>query len=192
MDEQKAAEVLRNVDLRTRRMEQILPDLPTRDEVRSIIDESIKTAVAPLATKEELAGAVAKLATKEELADAVAKLATKEELADAVAKLATKEELAAAIEPLATRAELHEVRDELRRHMDVWAERIQDQVQMVAEAYLALDARDARQHADVMEDLRRLAKTDARQHADVMKDLAKLHARLTKVERKAPRKRRAS
>ena len=37
MDEQRAAEVLRNIDARTRRIEQILPDLPTRQEMREAI-----------------------------------------------------------------------------------------------------------------------------------------------------------
>jgi hypothetical protein len=116
MDQQQAAEVLRNLDLRTRRMEQILPDLPTRQEMREAIDSSIKAAVAPLATREELhdaiQAAVAPLATRDEMHEAiqaaVAPLATRQELREAVAPLATRQELREAIAPLATRQELRE------------------------------------------------------------------------------------
>src|SRR5512141_1995052 len=71
MDQQQAAEVLRNLDLRTRRMEQILPDLPTREEMRSVVEEAIEKAVAPLATNARLDAAVAGLATNERLDAAV-------------------------------------------------------------------------------------------------------------------------
>lgn len=57
-----------NVDQRLARIEQILPTLATKEDLK------------PLATKEELREAVAGLATKEELREAVAGLATKEEL----------------------------------------------------------------------------------------------------------------
>lgn len=144
MDQQQAAEVLRNLDLRTRRMEQILPDLPSRREVREAIDASIQAAVAKLATREELQQGLQRTA------------------------------------------------EELCRHMDVWAERIHDEVRLVAESNLALDERDARQHMDALEQLRRVSKTDASQHAQVMKDLARVHARLLKVEGTQPRRRRTS
>ena len=52
-----------NCERRLDRIEQILPTLATRDDLR--------VAIAPLATKEELLAAVAPLATKEELRDAV-------------------------------------------------------------------------------------------------------------------------
>jgi len=66
------AESVQNLDQRLARVEQILPTLATKEDLK------------PLATKDELREAVAKLATKEELTEAVAKLATKEELAEAV------------------------------------------------------------------------------------------------------------
>ena len=47
----------------------------------------MRTAIAPLATKEELRTAIAPLATKEELRTAIAPLATKEELRTAIAQL---------------------------------------------------------------------------------------------------------
>ena len=53
--------LLRNVDRRTVRMEQILPTLATK--------EDLAAAIAPLATKDELAAAIAPLATKEGLAE---------------------------------------------------------------------------------------------------------------------------
>ncbi len=66
--------MLRNVDLRTTRLEQILPTLATKSDLAA--------AVALLATKAELAAAVAPLATKAELAAAIAPLATREDLAE--------------------------------------------------------------------------------------------------------------
>ena len=109
MEPQPLEEVVRNVDMRLTRVEQILPTLATKTELQE--------AIAPLATKEELwvaiAEAIAPLATKEELrvaiAEAIAPLATKVELretiAEAISPLATKAEL----QPLATRVELQEV-----------------------------------------------------------------------------------
>jgi chromosome segregation ATPase len=59
--------VLENLDRRMARVEQILPTLATKEELRT----SIAEAVAPLATKEELrtsiAAAIAPLATKHEV-----------------------------------------------------------------------------------------------------------------------------
>jgi hypothetical protein len=159
-------------------------------------NERLDAAVAKLATKEDLEAAVARMATKDELAAAIAPLATKDELAAAIAPLATKEELAQAVASLATKDELRQglrdTRDELRRHMDVWAERIHDEVKIVAEGHVALDGRTARQHEEALERVRRLAETDARQHAQVTREVAKLDTRLSKVEGKPPRKRRAS
>jgi hypothetical protein len=175
MDQQQAADVLRNLDLRTRRMEQILPDLPTREEVRTLVDTSIREAVAPLATRQDLADA------RQEIADA--RLEAKRDLDEAVARLATKDEL---------RKGLADLRDELRGHMDIWAERIADLVKPVAESTLALEARTDRSREEIWAELRRLASTDDRQHADVMKDLERMRARLLKAEGKPPRKRKAS
>ncbi len=66
MDEAVIAGHLENLDRRLARVEQILPTLPTRDELHA----AIAAAVAPLATKEEARSpspAIAPLATKEEL-----------------------------------------------------------------------------------------------------------------------------
>ena len=123
-----------NCEHRLDRIEQIVPTLATRNDLR--------VAVAPLATKEELRAAVAPLATKEELRAAVAPLATKEELRAAVAPLATKEELA----PLATKEELRaavsESEQRLRVHFDVIAESLRYQLQLLAEAVATLSERE--------------------------------------------------
>jgi ribosomal protein L17 len=47
--------------------------------------------------------------------------------------LATKDDLQRAIEPLATKAELLEMRDELRRHMDVQTEALRSDIRLLAE-----------------------------------------------------------
>lgn len=115
MDAHAMERLLRNIDRRTKAIEQILPTLATKKESKN------------LATKAELK----KLATKTQLK----KLATKAELK----LLATKAELQAAIEPLATKEELRAVvREEgerSRRHMDIVAEAMRDQVRLLAEGH---------------------------------------------------------
>jgi len=59
MDDTMIAGHLENLDRRLARVEQILPTLATKEELR--------LAIAALATKEELRLAIAPLATKEEL-----------------------------------------------------------------------------------------------------------------------------
>ena len=104
MDRRTMEEVLKNLDRRVARIEQILPTLATKDELR----------------KE-----VARLATKEELRKAIEPLATKEELRQAVAGLATKEEV---------RAE----GERTRAHFNAVAERLEEQIRLIAEGLLAL------------------------------------------------------
>jgi hypothetical protein len=103
MDTDMIATHLENLDRRLAGVEQILPTLTTKEELRAAIES--------LATKEELRAAVAPLATKEELRAAVAPLATKEEL-----------------NTLATREELRE----LRRHMDVLNESLRGDIHLIA------------------------------------------------------------
>lgn len=71
MDPEPLEQVVRNIDFRLTRVEQILPTLATKVELR----EAIAEAIAPLATKAELRGAIA---------DAIAPLATKVELRETV------------------------------------------------------------------------------------------------------------
>ena len=49
--------------------------------------------------------------------------------------LTTKAELQAAIEPLATKVELREEGDRTRRHMDIIAESLHDDIRLLAEAH---------------------------------------------------------
>ena len=86
--------------------------------------QSLRTAIASLATKEESHTAIALLATKEELRTAIALLATKEELRNAIAPLATKEELRTAIAPLATKEELRTAIAQLELRMTVKMEEL--------------------------------------------------------------------
>jgi hypothetical protein len=68
-------------------------------------------------------------------------LATKEELRETVAGLATKEELREAVARLATKEELREEGERTRRHFDVVAERMRDDIRLVAEGHLATEAK---------------------------------------------------
>lgn len=68
-------------------------------------------------------------------------LATKAELAAAIAPLATKAELAAAIAPLATKAEMREEGERTRRHVDVVAESLRQDIRRIAEAQAASDVK---------------------------------------------------
>ena len=75
-------EQLKNIDVRTKAIERILPTLATKDDLR-LTTEALRHEMARFATKEDLRGAVATLATKEELRAAIASLATKEDVTDA-------------------------------------------------------------------------------------------------------------
>jgi len=99
MAKSSAAAQLENFNQRLVRTEQILPTLPTKDD--------LQRAVEPLATTEALRRAIE--------------------------SLATREDLRRAIEPLATTAELLELRDELRRHMDVQTEALRSDIRLLAE-----------------------------------------------------------
>lgn len=103
-----ADRTLKNLDRRMANIEQILPTLTTREELRATI--------APLATKEELQTAIAPLATKEEMHGAIA----------------------AAIAPLATRDDLRAEGETTRRHFDVVAESLREDIRIIAEGHLSL------------------------------------------------------
>ena len=138
MDQSELVESVKKIDLRLERIEQFLPTLATKDELRAqalATKEDLRAQA--VASKEDLRAAVALLTTKEELRAAVALLATKEELRAAVALLATKEELRAAVAPLATRAELREESERTRRHSQVLFESLRDDIRIVAEAQVS-------------------------------------------------------
>jgi serine phosphatase RsbU (regulator of sigma subunit) len=139
---------------------------------------------------------------------AVVPLATKEVLREAVARLATKEELGQG---------LSDLREELRRHMDVLAERLHDDVDITLEAIGMSEARLVRDHTETRERLRELIRTEAQhhvggsksheelleqmrqyiranasEHAEILKKIEKVRtARAAKLEAK-PRKKKAS
>jgi hypothetical protein len=75
-------------------------------------------------------------------------LATKDELRETAARLATKEELREAVAPLATKEELREEGERTRRHFDVVAERMRDDIRLVAEGHLATEAKFDRQRLE--------------------------------------------
>ena len=147
MAEEHVLELVKNVDARLARVEQILPTLSTREEVQA--------ATARLATRDEMQAAIA---------EAVAPLPTRDEMhaaiAAAVAPLPSRDEMhaaiAAAVAPLSTREELHtamhtlaeELRGEIkaegersRRYTDVLIEDLRDDNRLILEHLIALSAR---------------------------------------------------
>ena len=124
MDATMIDEHLENLDRRLTRVEQILPTLATKDDLKR------------LATKVELRAAIEPLATKAELRTAIAPLATKEELRAAIAPLATREGLHAA--EAALRGEIRDTAEQSRRHMTLLIERQDTKLQLIAEHVLSL------------------------------------------------------
>ena len=127
------------------RIEQVLPTLATGERMEA----AIQAAVTPLVTSVEfdaaIQAAVASLVTRVELDAAIQA---------AVAPLATRVEVEAAIQaavaPLATRAEVREEGERTRRHFDMVAESMRDDIRIVAEGHVALHQR--------LEEVRRKAK----------------------------------
>jgi len=113
MDSAMIDEHLENIDRRLTKLEQILPALATKEELRLVIE--------PLATKEELRRAIEPLATKEDLKA----YATKEDLK----AYATKEDLKA----YATKDDLREEGERSRRHMEVLTESLRGDIHLIAE-----------------------------------------------------------
>jgi hypothetical protein len=108
MEQQSLEAVVRNIDRRLERVEQILPTLPTKEDVKNYVAE----AIAPLATKEYVSSSIGA---------AIAPLATRAELAQ------TKQEL---------RFEIREEGERTRRHFDVVAERLEGQFRLLAEGQI--------------------------------------------------------
>ena len=113
MDAETMEQRVNDLDRRVGRVEQILPTLATKADL--------------LATKAELEATIAGA------------------IAGAIEPLATRAELRAAIEPLATRAELRaaiaESEERMRRHFDVVAESLRDDIRLIAEGLAALSER---------------------------------------------------
>ena len=126
MPDEQLLDVVRNIDARLNRVEQIFPSLATRQELQA--------AIAPLATREELRAAIAPLATREEMHGAIQA---------AVAPLASREELQAGLKSLADqlRAEIREEGERSRRYTEVVIEELRDDNRLILEHLIALSAR---------------------------------------------------
>ena len=120
MDDTMLERRFENIDLGLARVEQILPTLATKDEIRNLDERlgRVEQILPTLATKEELRAAVAPLATREELRVAVAPLATREELRSLGAELCH---------------EICEEGERSRRHMDILSESQREDIQLLAE-----------------------------------------------------------
>ena len=132
MEQPELEAVVRNIDDRLVRIEQILPTLATKEDLHL------------LATKEDL------LATKKDLRATREDLrATREDLrADlqrSIQPLATRAEMHEAIriavEPLATKIEMREESERTRRHFDVVAESLRGDIRLIAEGQVDLQRR---------------------------------------------------
>lgn len=135
MDLVELEHVVRNVDARMARIEQILPTLATKEDLKAF------------ATKEDLKAYVTKADLKA--------YATKDDLSRAIEPLATREEMYAAIREEGTRT---------RSSFNAVAERLETNIQLIAEGQMALQER--------FEDLRK----------DVKGDIAQLDRRVTRLE----------
>jgi hypothetical protein len=111
MDDPELVLEVRNINARLTRVEQYLPPLATRDDV--------KAAFAPLATKEELSAAIAPLATREELLSAIASLPTREEMHAAIGAAG----------------------EAARRHATVLFESLKDDTRLIVEHLLVVSSR---------------------------------------------------
>ncbi len=125
MDLREMNELLRNIDQRTQRIEQMLPSLPSREEMHA----AFQTGFARLPTREEMHAAIQ-----------------------------------AAVAPLATMAEVREEGERTRRHFDIIAERLQDDIRLVAENQVR-----SQQQMDAM-------------RRELKQDIARLDRRLTRLE----------
>ena len=123
---------LENVERRVDRIDQILPALATRDD--------LKAAIAPLATKVELRAAIAPLATKAELRAAIAE--SEQRMCDRMDAIATglrkelREDMRTHVAGAIAASE-----QRLRTHFDVVAESLRDDIRLVAEAVVTLSER---------------------------------------------------
>ena len=114
MQQMHLEQVVRNIDGRLERVEQILPTLPTREELDRKLDEKI----APLATRDEL----------------------DRKLDDQAVKLVTRSEFEARIATLATKEDLRQESERTRRHTQVLFESLRDDIRIVAEGVAATQA----------------------------------------------------
>ena len=107
-------DVLKNLDLRLTNVEQILPTLATKEDLKAF------------ATKEDLKA----FATKEDLKEALKAYTTKEELQEALKAYATKDDLNQGLSEV--RREMKELFSDARRHAVILVERTQEQLGIIA------------------------------------------------------------
>ena len=145
----------RKLDERLARVEQFLPSVATKDDLRPFATRddlrsfATKDDLRPFATKEdltgqrrELEGVMATLASKADLA------VQRRELETVVATLATKDdlvtqrrELDGVIATLATKNDLLASEERTRRHFDVVAESLRDEIRLALEGNLGATSR---------------------------------------------------
>ena len=140
MHRDSVEDVLRSLDRRVGRIEQVLPTLATKDEIRNL---ATKDEIRNLATKDEIRN----LATKDEIRnlatkDEIRNLATKDEIRnlatkDEIRNLATRDELSR----FATKEDMLAEGARTRAHFDAVAERLESQILVLAEGLTSLDRR---------------------------------------------------
>ena len=118
--------VVRNIDRRLERVEQILPTLPTR--------EDFDHRFAALVTRDELDQRLAALVTRDELDQRLAALPTRDEMHAAIRD---------AVAPLAARMDgfdrrLTEESERSRRYTQILFESLRDDIRLVAEGVATL------------------------------------------------------
>jgi hypothetical protein len=131
-------EALAVVDARLERVEQVLPGLATKTELQDAMSGSeSRTEARLLATKTELQDAMSGLESRMD----ARLLATKTELQNAMSQLATRAELQAGLKAEGEAS---------RRYMKLLIEEVKARIDLFAEAHVALEERDRRQHAETL------------------------------------------
>jgi len=135
MDQHELETRIKNIDDRTTRIEQILPTLATKDDLKGF---PTKDDPQGFATKEDLKA----FATKEDLKA----FATKEDLKAFATKkdleaFATKDDLKAFPTRDEMQTAIKEEGERTRHNFNAVAERIEDSVRLIAEGHVELDKR---------------------------------------------------
>ena len=126
MDQHELETRIKNIDDRTTRIEQILPTLATKDDLKGF---PTKDDPQGFATKEDLKA----FATKEDLKA----FATKKDLE----AFATKDDLKAFPTRDEMQTAIKEEGERTRHNFNAVAERIEDSVRLIAEGHVELDKR---------------------------------------------------
>jgi uncharacterized protein YicC (UPF0701 family) len=164
MDQQEIETRIKNIDERTTRIEQILPRLATKEDLQG---SATKQDLQGFATKQDLQGFATKqdlqgFATKQDLQG----FATKQDLQGFATKqdlqpFATKQDL----QPFATKDDVREEGERTRRHFDVVAEAMKEEIGRIAEGHAVVNARvdgvRAEHKADIAGHERRITKLEA-------------------------------